>query len=660
MATTILRRLLKISPALSASTPGGGSLAVSLLLAGILAFGCGDDDGGGGTEGPAACADRNPLRNLYFGDLHVHSALSFDSYAFDVRNLPDDAYAFARGEEVRLPPLDGMGEGTQRLRLDRPLDFAAVTDHAEFLGEVDICLSDGLPGHEASLCETFRDNGSLGQTLLGASLTTESPERDAEICAGGTRCLVAARSVWDEIVASAERFNDESEACSFTTFAAYEYTANTAASARHRNVIFEGAAVPFPVSYMEEPTPQGLWAALRRDCIDLEADCDAIAIPHNTNQSNGNTFAVEYPGAGSLGEEREQAEMRAAIEPLVEIYQHKGDSECSNGLDGVFGSPDELCDFEKLRAPPFEDCGDSTGAGGVANGGCVSRLDFVRGALLEGLGEYERLGVNPYRLGVIGSTDTHNGTPGAVAEDRWLGHRGSVDDEVEERLGRGGFRAGPVFNPGGLAAVWAEENSRPSLFAAMKRREVYGTSGPRIVVRLFGGWGLAAELCEASDAVETAYREGVPMGATLPETPMGARSPRFFVYAAKDPGSDTLAGTPLQRIQIVKGWIEDGRARQRVFEVAGDADNDAGVRADCSLSGEGFDSLCAVWEDPDFSPERNAFYYARVVENPSCRWTALQCLAAGDAAGLDVCYDPDLVRVVQERAWSSPIWYTAR
>lgn len=627
------------------------------LLVGVAAgfvAACGDDDGGSALR---ACVDRNELRNVYFGDLHVHTALSFDSYAFDIRNRPADAYRFAKGEIVALPPLDASGNGTQSLRLERPLDFAAVTDHAEYLGEVDICLTPGLAGHDAEVCETYRSNGPLGQTLLGVELTSAMPERDSEICGEGERCLAAARSVWDEIVAAAEEHYDRSDACSFTTFVGYEYTANTGASARHRNVIFANEAVPFPTSYLEEPRPEGLWAALRRDCIDAGGGCDAIAIPHNSNQSNGNMFAVDYEAATSPDDERAQAEARAAIEPLVEIYQHKGDSECGNGLGGAFGAPDELCDFEKLRVPPFPDCGDQTGSGGVANGGCVSRLDFVRGALLEGLRERERIGANPYRLGVIGSTDTHDGIPGAVAESGWLGHRGSVDDEAEERLGAGGFRAGSLFSPGGLAAVWAEENTRESLFAALKRREVYGTSGPRIVARLFGGWGLDADLCDDPDGLARADAAGVPMGGVLGGPPSSDAAPVFFATAARDPGGPQGAGTPLQRIQIVKGWVDGGEARQRIFEIAGDPGNGAGVDDECGPIGSGFDSLCAVWTDPDFDPRQQAFYYARVIENPSCRWTALQCVAADVGSDLDACNDAELVRVIQERAWTSPIWY---
>jgi hypothetical protein len=628
--------------------------AFVLALAASLVVACGGDDDDSPPPAREACADRNALRNVYFGDLHVHTANSFDSYAFDVRNTPEDAYRFAMGEPATLPPLGAA----QTLRLDRPLDFAAVTDHAEFLGEVDICLTEGTDGYESNVCEQFRDNGPLGQTLMGIALTDETPERDANICgADSARCLDAARSIWESEIEAAETFYDRSTVCAFTTFVAYEYTSNKNFSARHRNVIFRGNDAPFPISYLEEQTPQGLWEALRRECIEAGTGCDALAIPHNTNQGNGNTFFPEYPGAVTEEEERHQAEQRAAIEPLVEIYQHKGDSECMNGLSGITGAPDELCEFEKLRSAPFEDCGDTPGSGGVAGGGCVSHLEFVRGALLEGLRERRRIGANPYRLGIIASTDTHNGTPGAVDEASFLGHRGGVDDEVGERLGVPTFRAGPIFGPGGLAAVWAEENTRESLFDAMRRREVYGTSGPRIVARFFGGWGLPSDLCDDPDHVRTADTAGVPMGSVLPESPATAAAPSFLTLALRDPGTADRPGTPLQRVQIIKGWIENDEAHQRIFDVAGDPDNGASVDGDCRPVGNGFNSLCGVWTDPEFVAGRNTFYYMRVIENPTCRWTALQCNASADPTELESCDDPQTVKILQERAWTSPIWY---
>ncbi len=426
-----------------------GGLAVTAVA--FALGGCGGAvTPAGRSEAREPCADRNPLRNVYFGDLHVHTAYSFDAYVFDVRVTPEQAYRFARGEPVELPPLDAQGRGTQRVRIDRPLDFAAVTDHSEFLGEVESCTVPGAPGFDSASCAPFRSGGNTGQNLLGTILTQEEPRRLEDVCGTDSEsCRRAAGEVWGRIVAAAEAAYDRSPACSFTTFVAYEYTGNPKVSTNHRNMIFRTASVPFPISYMEEPTALGLWRALRATCIDADPECDVLAIPHNPNQSNGNMFFPEYPGATTPEEQRGQARLRGALEPLVEIYQHKGDSECLNGISGIVGEPDELCDFEKLRQPPLQDCGDGTGRGGVSNSGCVSRLDYARGFLLAGLQEYERLGVNPYRLGFIAGTDTHNGTPGATGEDRFAGHRGGVDDTPEKRLVGGGFRSGIAFSPGG-------------------------------------------------------------------------------------------------------------------------------------------------------------------------------------------------------------------
>jgi len=391
-----------------------------------------------------------------------------------------------------------------------------------------------------------------------------------------------------------------------------------------------------------------------------------IAIPHNSNESNGNKFFPRYPGANSIEEERRQALERARMEPLVEIVQNKGESECMNGLSGVYGPPDELCDFEKVRQPPFEDCGDGTGFWGQLGLGCVSRLDYVRNVLLEGLREEERMGVNPYKLGIVAGTDTHNAIPGAVAEDRYIGHRGIREGTPEQRLGPGGLHPhGVVANPGGLTAVWAAENSRDGIFEALQRRETYATSGTRITVRFFGGWDYPEAMCEdwsSLDFATTAYEEGVPMGGDLAPQPEGSGAPRFVVLATKEPpdpgGSES---TPLQRIQIIKGWINaEGQPAHKVFEIAGDPNNGADVDLEtCERIGTGFDSLCTVWIDPEFLPEERAFYYARVVENPSCRWNTYECIRLPEGDRPESCSDPSLAKVIQERAWTSPIWYTS-
>jgi hypothetical protein len=603
------------------------------------------------------CDAFNAQRNVYFGDLHVHTSFSFDAYVFDIFTTPADAYRFARGEPLALPPLDANGDGTRTARLSRPLDFAAVTDHSEFLGEVDVCSVPGAPGFDSPACATFRAGGVAAQTQLGILTAQESPERLAEICGeNDADCAARSADVWSRTIEAAEEAYDRSSACSFTTFVAYEYTANTGASSQHRNVIFQNEKVPLPTTYIEEPTAEGLWRSLRAHCLEAGTGCDALAIPHNSNQSNGRSFLVEYPEGATVEEQKTQAARRAAIEPLVEIFQHKGDSECMNGLSGIAGEPDELCGFEKIRMPPFDDCGDGVGNGGTAGTGCISRRDFVRGALLAGLREEERIGVNPLRLGIIASTDTHNGTPGAVVESAFYGHRGNVDDTPEERLVAGAFRNGVIFNGGGLAGVWAEENTRESVFAALRRREVFGTSGPRIAVRFFAGWNLA-DLCDDPEMLRKAYAAGVPMGGTMPPPPNGAGAPSFLASALRDAAAERPA-VKLQRLQIIKGWIEAGVPRQKVFDIAGDPQGGATVdEATCAPSEGGADSLCAAWTDPEFDSSEHAFYYARVVENPSCRWTAFQCNALPPAERPPACSDPSVTKTIQERAWTSPIWY---
>jgi len=623
-------------------------------------FGCGGEVVPTPAAPSAPCAEHNPLRNVYFGDLHVHTAYSFDAHGFDVRTTPEQAYRFAQGAAVSLPPLDANGQGTRTIRLDRPLDFAAVTDHSEFLGEVETCSIPGSPAYDSQSCQTFRVGGNQGIALFGVLLTRLKPTRLPDVCGiDGHGCMTQASEVWDRIIAAAEAAYDRSPRCSFTSFVAYEYSLGTGVSTLHRNVIFRNEHVPFPTTTFEQPTPRGLWAELKATCLDAGVGCDVLAIPHNSNESNGKMFRVEYPGASNTDEERAQAAFRAAMEPVVEIFQHKGDSECMNGLSGVIGGPDELCDFEKRRKPPFEDCGDGTGTLGTTGLGCVSRLDFVRGALLAGLQETDRLGVNPYELGIIASTDTHNGTPGATQESTFMGHRGTDDDTPDKQLGPGVLQPGGiVFNPGGLAAVWAEENSRDSIFDSLRRREVYGTSGTRLSIRFFGGWDLAAGVCDDPNMIRTAYARAVPMGGVLASPPAGTAAPSFLIAALRDPGTEAMPGALLQRLQVVKGWVVDGEAHEQVFDVAGDPNNGAGVdETTCVPHGVGADSLCTVWTDPGFDPGQQAFYYVRAVENPSCRWSTYTCNRLAPADRPPSCTDPAVPKTVQERAWTSPIWY---
>ena len=614
------------------------------------------------TEVRAACADQNLVRNPYFGDVHVHTTYSFDAVTGDVRTGPRDAYSFAQGNPIALPPYDAMGHPLRTAQLGRALDFTAVTDHSEFFGEEQICLVPGFPGYDSMECQTYRapipemtSVSGPGIRLFGINyLFPAAPTRFAFCGAGAADCLSQASLVWQDIQAAAEEHYDRSDACGFTTFVAYEWTGNTNVQNLHRNVIFRNAVVPpLPISYVDQPTPQGLWAALKAQCLDGLASCDVLAIPHNSNLSNGAMFAAENADGSPLSPE--DAAFRAGMEPLVEITQHKGESECKTGVL----TNDELCSFEKwpsaqLGLPPTPDQ-------------VFAPLLFVRNALKEGLRQEQLIGVNPFRLGLIGSTDTHNATPGATREDDFQGHLGTRDatpalmlapDDVQGVLG------GANSNPGGLAVVWAEENSRDALFAAMRRRETYATSGTRPIVRFFGGT-LEDLACGATDFAEQGYADGVPMGGELGPV-RGAHSPRFAVLAVKDPGEPGVPGTPLQRIQIVKGWIDaNGDPQEHVFEVAGNPNNGATVdTATCTPQGSGDDTLCARWEDPQFDPQQRAFYYARVVENPVCRWSTrlcnaqgVQCATGPPPTGLEACCDGSIPATIQERAWTSPIWY---
>jgi hypothetical protein len=645
------------------------STPAALLALLALLGGCGStpvdapDAGAGGrtgyTETREPCADRDPLRKAFFGDLHVHTSLSFDAWTYDVRTLPADAYRFARGETIKLAPLDEKGQPTRPVKLARPLDFAAVTDHSEYLGETSLCTTPGSPAYDTPTCKQYRPG-----SFFGLGVGAEPPAR-ADICGpDGTPCTDAALPVWKLIQDAAEAAYDRSSACSFTSFVAYEYTLSPFGSNMHRNVIFRNAtALPTPITYYDAPKPLDLWTQLRATCNDAGNGCDALAIPHNSNVSNGRLFHVEYWGKKGIEDEKRQARLRAEMEPLVEIYQHKGDSECINGLSTNPGAPDELCDWEKMPKAPLLDCGPTgTGTGALAGIGCTSWLDYVRNVWKAGLMEQARLGVDPYKLGVIASTDTHNGTPGWVDEASFEGHLGNADRDPEVALGTTAVAAPPLrSSPGGLAGVWAEENSRDAIFDALRRRETFGTSGPRITLRLFAGWDYPDTLCDDPELVKKGYEGGVPMGSDLRPRLFSQGPPRLVLSALRDPGTAESPGTLLQRIEVIKLWLgPDGVPHEKVMVAAGKADNGASVdESTCAPKGPGADLLCTVWSDPDFDPTLAAAYYLRAVENPTCRWSTLVCnaLSPEQQAALS-CDALGMPRTIQERAWSSPVWYT--
>ena len=427
----------------------------------------------------------------------------------------------------------------------------------------------------------------------------------------------------------------------------------------HRNVIFRSETTALPIDSTYWPRPWDLLRRLQEDCLEAGNGCDVLSIPHNSNTSQGHMFAPDYPGAEGTDEQAEMARARAALEPIVEIMQHKGDSECRNGFSTVLGAPDELCDFEKLFPPVLPEC-DPSHTIEVGDVHCVGRDGYARYALGRGLLEAERIGANPFQIGFIASTDTHNATAGQVDEATWQGHVGMRDDSPASRMGDGGRRlANTVNNPGGLAAVWAEENSREAVFQALRRRETYGTSGPRITVRFFGGWWYGDDLCDGDGFAGRGYAGGVPMGGELPARPADAAGPRFAVHALRDAGTAERPGGLLQVAQVVKVTTDaEGNVHQRVFDVAGSVDSEADVDlATCEPRGPGADALCSVWSDPEFDAGAAAVYYARVVENPSCRWHHRECLGLSGDDRPASCDDPAFPTTIRERAWTSPIWY---
>jgi hypothetical protein len=533
------------------------------------------------------------------------------------------------------------------VQLRRPLDFALVSDHAELLGETRICATPGAPGHDSFVCWLNHRFPLLGYALVNSEYSSRAPHRFRLCGEDGARCREQEALAWRAIRDAAEEAYDRSAACRFTSFVGYEWTGMPDGNNLHRNVVFRNATVPArPANYIEDTTPEALWTRLEADCLRAGTGCDVLAIPHNSNVSGGLMFRdVRSDGAPLT---RADAERRAAHERLLEVTQHKGDSECRAG------GADEACGYEKLAFARMDEMASPRLWSEPAPG------SYAREALVQGLALQQRLGANPFAFGLVAATDTHLATPGLVDEDRFVGHAAGT---VSARLEIPPLADRIDFNPGGLAVLWAEENSRDSLFEAMRRREAYGTSGPRIQVRFFGGFGIDTELCGGSDFAARGYAGGVPMGGDLPPPPGGAPAPRFAVWALADPGTLDRAGTKLQRIQVVKGWLEGGEPREAVFDVAGDAQNGAGVDpATCRPTGPGFSDLCAVWNDPDFDPRSPALWYVRVLENPSCRWNAHACLAArvdcaSPAPGLEPCCDAAVPKTIQERAWTSPVFY---
>ena len=599
----------------------------------------------------AVSGDEAPSR-AYFGELHLHTALSTDAFANGTRKHPVTAYRFAQGDPVTL----SSGE---MWALSQPLDFVAVTDHAESFGDLALCMLPESPIYDDPLCQGMR-GGDV--TVMGSVIrrwAISDARLSPELCGeDGARCRAQAQRTWRVIQDAANASNAPG---SFTALVGYEYSPvrNDPAgiSKVHRNVIFRGAQVPDHAFSSYDGTLEDLHAWLDQVC---KPPCRALTIPHNTNASSSQIF---WEGRNSDGSDwtPEILERRARLEPLVEIYQGKGSSECHPGI----GLTDEECGFEQWTR--------NCEPGGRL--GCATANDMVRDAVVRGLRVEQERGVNPHKLGFIGSTDSHLGTPGATDERNYQGQLGRPDETPAKRLsdalyrdpdaprrddGGWGFGGPTKFSPGGLAAVWAPENTREAIWDALARREAFSTSGTRIRVRFFGGYGFDGDAHQQPDMVRVGYREGVPMGGDLPPAPR-AKAPRFIASALRDP-----EGAPLQRIQVIKGWVEDGEERVAVRDIvcAGGVEPDPksgrcpenGARVDletCETHAEtGADQLAVTWTDPAFDPDLPALYYLRVLENPVCRWST------HDAHRIGAALPKHVPPTIQERAWTSPIWYT--
>lgn len=555
-----------------------------------------------------------------------------DAFIFNVRNSLDDAFSFAMGESIEHT------SGVE-IQLREPLDFIAVTDHSEYMGVLPRLADPGSELASLPLAQKMagRDREVASQALIDVLMSMGAGEPIERLVRPELKS-----SIWQDYVDVANRYYQPG---TFTTLIGYEWTSAGGAENNinlHRNVIFGNGAIPdVPFSSFDSFVPEDLWAWMDRQ---REQGVELLAIPHNSNLSDG----LMFPGQKTFSGEPlqgEYAEQRMRNEPLVEITQIKGTSETHPAL-----SPnDEWADFEIL-----EDLLGGTGKTGQARG------SYVRDAWLTGLQLQEQRGFNPYRFGVVGASDSHN-AGSQVEEDNYHGKIGTADGTPKDR--RGGSLVNKYhvkYSAAGLTGAWAEDNTREALYAALERREVFATTGPRISVRFFGGWEWPDDLLLEHDWVDTAYRRGVPMGQDLPKKGEIENSPAFLVWAVKDPASAWL-----QRLQIVKGWVDGGEQHQQVYDVAcADGlvpdpqtsrcpDSDATVSLEtCDFDKhKGDGDLKAVWRDPDFDSGQRAFYYVRVLQNPTCRWSTW------DSLRMNLPAADGVPRVIQERAYTSPIWY---
>ncbi|MCG7518651.1 DUF3604 domain-containing protein [Ruegeria sp. Ofav3-42] len=581
-----------------------------------------------------------PTRPLW-GDTHLHTEVSVDAGTM-TRLSQEDAFRFAKGHEVTTT------HGLQA-KLSRPLDWLVISDHAEMYG-----LMPQLLGGDQNVLSTpqgkswydaltSNDNDVIFATAMEivASLSGDEPPIDNP---------KAVKDAWQDYTSLADQYNEPGI---FTALIGYEWTSEGGDNI-HRNVIFrDGAAMAnqvLPFSQFDSKNPEDLWAHLA-DYEDRTGG-DVLAIPHNGNLSNGRLFSVSNFDGTPLTEEN--ARLRARFEPVIETTQIKGDSEAH-----PFLSPDdEFADFDTWDASNLN--------GTEAKTQDMLQYEYSREAYKTGLLLEEQLGINPYKVGQIGSTDAHTGMS-AVEEENFFGKHSGVEPEPHRWEHLVIEAPDPEFSiygwkqaSGGYAAVWATENTREAIFDALERREVYGTTGSRILVRFFGGWDFAEEDALSRLPADIGYAKGVPMGADLPSN-TGDGAPNFLIAALKDPYSGNL-----DRVQVIKGWLNaDGTRGEKVYDVAWGGDRAPGADGKLPSVGNtvdvenatwtntiGASELITYWQDPEFDPSQRAFYYVRVIEIPTPRWTAYE------AKRFNVQMDSDVPMTTTERAYTSPIWYT--
>ncbi|MBW2328278.1 MAG: DUF3604 domain-containing protein [Deltaproteobacteria bacterium] len=599
-------------------------------------------------------AGRDYPTHVYFGDTHHHTANSGDAFMGGDRLSPEDVYRLARGEEV-------VSSSGVRVKLSRPMDFLVISDHAEGLG-VMYEIYNGNPlfmGDETLqrwhkvMKAGGKEVGDVMNEIVSGQAQGTLPKPITDPAVSGP----VMKTVWESYTATAEKFNDPGR---FTAMIGYEWTSVPGGNNLHRNVLFRGnkdkADQMMPFTSWQSDDPEKLWEWMAR--YEENTGGNVLAIPHNGNLSNGRMFEpVDFSGKPLS---RDYAERRARWEVLQEVMQTKGNSETHPTL-----SPnDEFADF---------------GIAGWEYGNLTLEGEpetpemrpymYLRGGLLQGLKHEQKLGVNPFKFGMIGGTDVHNSLT-TIEEDNFFGKHVNQEPRPQRwkhisKQGFGKTRYTWQYTAAGYAAVWAKENTRESLWDAMKRKEVYATSGSRMTVRFFGGWDFSPEDALSRQPAEIGYAKGVPMGGDLPPATEGAKAPTFLVGALKDP----LSGN-LDRIQIIKGWIDgDGASHEKIYDVVwGDADRrQPGADGKLPPVGDtvnvpeatwtdtiGDSNLRGVWTDPDFDPVQSAFYYVRVIEIPTPRWTAY------DQKRFGIKMSDDVPMKHQERAWTSPIWYTPK